>query len=87
MMSKQVSRAQIMAELNALLPIESVEPPGDGVEYGRLTLAELGLSSLQVIQFATAMESAFQIELDPADFLGLMDTPFEGICKMVQAKR
>jgi hypothetical protein len=76
-----------VTDLEALLPTEVAGPGAQGGELSSWTLQQIGLSSLQMIQFVTAIEAAFGVEFEPAEFLGLMDAPLSGICQMVNAKR
>jgi acyl carrier protein len=74
----------LMANLLELLP-EAIHTAGVS-DVEAVPLAALGLSSMQVVEFATGLEQRFAIEFEPEEFLDLPGYDLTGLARVIDAK-
>lgn len=72
--------------LTAMLPPAVRAALADQKRSDPATLAELGLSSMQVVELATAIEQQFDIEFEPEEFLGFPRYSLEALASVIEAK-
>ena len=72
-------------ELHAMLPLE-VGDAGQGPWLDALTMDEIGMSSVQVIEFIASVEDRFGVEFAPEEFLRLLDVPLADLLALIAEK-
>jgi acyl carrier protein len=75
-----------VSQLWVLLPDPVRDALADGPDSLELTLFELGLSSMQLIEFATSVEEAYRVEFEPQEFLRLLELPMGGLVELLRTK-
>lgn len=76
-----------LTEVHSLLP-QPVQDAVDPAEIGADTgWAEIGLSSMQLIEFVTAVEDHYALEFSAEDFLSLPTATFGDLLSLVDARR
>lgn len=87
MHAQRAPESLLAVQLTRLLPTRiQDELPSDRAESASWTLAETGLTSLQTIEFAMAVEQAYDVELDPEDLLALSTFSFSRVAELVERK-
>lgn len=72
-------------DLHELLP-ESLRGDLAGTEPGEETLEDIGVTSMQLIEFATAIEERYEIEFEPEEFLVLLKSSMRDLADLIESK-
>ena len=78
---------EVMSSLIEILPAHAREAASaSGTESGGVSLAELGLSSMQVLRFMMAIEDTFPITFDDAELASIPQQSLGDIARTIADK-